>query len=437
MPVSSSLPADQGPHSLAQTVLRALSVSAVEPPPEDLLFFFFSALYEVSFRSDQGAPLRGRVIWQAPKSDLNDDPEHLRLTPPVPFSAGSLASLLGGAQPPPALLVSEGETHPLVICGIAPSRACLPKHCLFSADLLGPAQLKVEAGLDYPIELRRNRLHLPTQNIFGRGPVRARLFSLLETLYPAVLNLLPVEIAGSPLLIAGSFPLPGGGVLLQEQQDWPETLTQFWVNALVLLLGQIGEAQRGGLVLLTPRRDRSALEESWIAPPHDGVYPQLRRLLEARALAAIIRQTETAEALTAALRQNPVPEDLLLQEPSLPADALIHDAEITAAAQLLASLARPDGTLCLTPQLELLSFGGQPRLHALPERVYLADDETASDLTPISSRSFGPRNQALLCLCYQDPSAIGFAFTQNGDLRAMLRHEDKLIVWNTVNLPRL
>lgn len=430
-------PADQGPHHLAQTVLRALSVSMPEPPPEDLLFYCFSALYEASFRSDPIAPLRGRIIWQALKGDSDDAPAHLRLTPPMPFSVGSLTALLAGTPAPPTLLVSEGEMHPLVIHGIAPGRVEPSAPCVFHADILGPAQLKVEAGLDYPIELRRNRLHLSTQNVFGRGPVRARLASLLETLYPALLPLLPAEIAGSPLLAAGSFPLPGGGVLLQEQQDWPEMLTQFWVNALVLLLGQIGEAQRGGLVLLTPRRDRSALEEGWLAPPHAGVYPQMRRLLEQRASAAIIRQTEAAEALTAPLGQNLPPDALLLQEPSLSADALARDGEITRAAQFLASLVRGDGPLCLTPQLELLAFGGQPSRPVLPERVYLAAEETASDLSPISSRSFGPRNQALLSLCYQDPNAVGFAFTQDGDLRAMLRQRDKLIVWNTVNLPRL
>ena len=427
-------PADQGPQHLAQTVLRALSVSVPEPPPEDLLFCFFLALYEASFRSDQGAPLRGRIIWQAPGDDLDDSPGHLRLTPPIPFSVGNLAALLTGTPSPSALLVSEGESHPLVIHGIASSRDGVLPPGMFHADILGPAHLKVEAGLDYPVELRRNRLHLSTQNVFGRGPVRARLASLLETLYPAVLTLLPAEIAGSPLLAAGSFPLPGGGVLLQEQQDWPETLAQFWMNTLIFLLEQIGETQRNGLVLLTPRR--TSQEEGWLTPPQGSVYPQLRRLLEQKAAAAIVRQTEAAEALMAAPHQPP-PDALLLQEPDLSADILTCDGEIAHAAQFLASLARGDGPLCLTPQLELLSFGGQPSLHALPERVYLAADETASELTLISSRSFGPRNQALLSLCHQDPNAVGFAFTQDGDLRAMLRQDDKLIVWNTVNLPRL
>ena len=435
MQVPSSLTADCGPQHLTQVTLRALSVSVPNPPEEALLFCFFSALYEASFRSSQGAPLQGRVIWHTP-SDLETADDYLHLTPPVPFSAGSLTALLAGVKSPSVLLVGQGDDiSPLVILGIAASALKLTAPPVLSAELLGPAHLKVEAGLDYPLELRRNRLHLPMQNVFGRGPVQARLFSLLGSLFPAVQTLLPAEIAGSPFLTAGSFPLPGGGVLLQEQQDWPETLTQFWIGGLVLLLAEISELRRSSLVLLTPRRDLSAVNDPWLTPPHEAVYPQLRRLLEHRASAAIVRQVETARSLSAALLHEHSPEALVLQEPILPKEALAGDAEITGAARLLASLAQEEGPLRLTPQLELLSFGGQPSVQALPERVYLAEDETGAALALISSRSFGPRNQALLSLCYQDPDALGFAFTQDGDLRAMLRQGDKLIVWNSIYLP--
>lgn len=434
MQVSSRSATDHGPQSLAQTVLRALSVSLPNPPQESLLHFFFSALYEASFRSDHGVPLTGRVAWHAP-GDVDTAAKHLRLTPPVPFSTGSLAALLAGTKPPSAVLVSEGKPHLLVIHGIAPAPSALHSPPLLTAELLGPANLRVETGLDSPLELRRNRLYLSTQNVLGGGLVRARLSSLLEMLFPAVQSLLPAEIAGSPLLTAGSFPLPGGGVLLQEQQDWPETLTQYWISALIALLAQIGAMHRSSLVLLTPHRDHSGAEDHWLTPPHRASYPDLRHLLEHRASAAIRGQVEAAQALTAGLLHAASPAALFLQEPLLPNEVLTGDSEVTHAAQFLAALAQGEGPLRLAPQLELLSFGGQPGLHALPERVYLATEETASDLTLISSRSFGPRNQALLSLCYQEPHAVGFAYTQEGDLRAMLRHGDKLIVWNSVSLP--
>ena len=254
--------------------------------------------------------------------------------------------------------------------------------------------------------------------------------------------LLPEDVASSPLLSAGSFPLPGGSVLIQEQ-DWPELLEQFWVQALVLLLRRMDEGRRGGCVLLLPRREPSAAgrgtNEIWPALPHEASFPQLRRRLEQSAAAAITRQVESVQKLSERTGSSPrelLPDDLVLQEPTLPQGLLTCDPQIMEAIGLLAPLACGDGPLRLDPALELISFGGQPSTAALPERVFLAGDEAGSDLTPISSRSFGPRNQALLSLCRQNPEAVGFALTSDGDLRAMLLHDDKLIVWDTVLLPR-
>ena len=432
-------PADQGPYHLAQTVGRALSISGSEPPPEEVLTLFFSALYEASFRGEAGGTLRGRIVWSDTPSTVSG--EFVRLSALVPLSAGSLALFLEGAVPPPILLVGRSETHPVVIYGILSGTHTAVPGALFSTHLLGPAHLKVETGLDYPLELRRNRLHLSTQKVFERGLVRARLSALFQPLYSAVQLLLPEDVASSPLLSAGSFPLPGGGVLLQEQ-DWPETLEQFWVHALTLLLRRMDESRHGGCVLVMPRREtpkeNGLPEETWLAPPSEASFSQLRQKLETIAAAAITHQVESVQRLSerTASPGGLLPDDLVLQEPSLPRDLLTSDPKITDAVGLLASLARLDGLLRLDPLLNLISFGGQPSAAALPERVYLAGDEAGSDLTPISFRSFGPRNQALLSLCRQNPDAIGFALTQDGDLRAMLLHDEKLIVWNTVLLPQ-
>jgi hypothetical protein len=431
---------DQGPHHLAQTVRRALSVTGIELPEEWLLEFFFDVLYQASFRVEKGRPQTGRVVWQSQdtRSDTAQS-EYLLLQQPVPLNVGSLISLLLGAESQSALLVSGAGTQPLVIQGIVRGGANLFQSGLFCVEILGPAHLKVEAGLDYPLELRRNRLHLSTQKVFERGPVRRRLSALLQNLFPAVKALLPGDIASSPLLSVGSFPLPGGNVLINEQ-DWPESLEQFWVNALVQLLGQIFETRQGGAVVLTQRRDSSARKDDWMPPPHEASFSQLRYLLEQRAAQAIIQQVQAVQSLTersASLKDIPL-DDMTLREPALQIDPLGNDPAITEAIKFLAALSGVDGVLRLDPSLDLISFGGQPNAGRLPERVYLAGDELAAeaDLSPISYRSFGPRNQALLGQCHQDPNAVGFAFTQDGDVRAMLWHEEKLVVWNNVHLPR-
>ena len=432
-------PADQGPHHLAQTVGRALSVFGSEPPPEEMLALFFSTLYEASFRGVGDGTLRGRVVWST--APCTAGAEFLRLSAPVLFSVSSLTLFLAGAAVPPVLLVGRSEIHPVAIYGILSSAHVPVPSTLFSTHILGPAHLKVETGLDYPLELRRNRLRLSTQKVFEHGLVRARLSALFQPLFSAVQARLPEDVASSPLLSAGSFPLPGGGVLIQEQ-DWPETLEQFWVHALTLLLRRMDEGQRGGCVLLMPRRETrkedNLPDETWLVPPSEASFSQLRQGLEKAAAAAIIRQVEAVQRLSerTASPGEPLPDDLILQEPTLPRELLTSDPQITGAIGLLASLAPLDGLLRLDPSLELISFGGQPSAAVLPERVYLAGDEAGCDLTPISLRSFGPRNQALLSLCRQNPDAVGFALTQDGDLRAMLLHDEKLIVWNTVLLPQ-
>ena len=429
---------DQGPHHLAQTIRRALSVSTADLPEEWLLDFFFDVLYQASFRVENGHPLTGRVMWPNPESRMDTgNLGLLKLHHPVPLTVANLAALLPGTQPEvSALLVSGAEGQSPVIQGIVRCRGALCRTGLFSVEILGPAHLKVDPGLESPVELRRNRLHLTTQKVLERGPVRNRLSALLQGLFPSVQKLLPVDIASSPLLSAGAFPLPGGAVLMSEQ-DWPETLEQFWTQALISLLQRIYQMRRGSTMLVTRRIEELAHSDDGTA--HGAGFSQLRHLLEQQAVQAILQQVEAVQALSEraeSLSEIP-PDDLTLHEPSLPNNRSGHGDEISPAIEFLASLARVDGFLRLDSHLDLITFGGQPGAANLPERIYLAGDETASEssLTPISFRSFGPRNQALLSQCHQNPDAVGFAFTQDGDVRAMLWHEEKLVVWNSVHLP--
>ncbi len=438
---------DQGPSHLAQAVFRALTVSVPEPPSEALLGEFFEALYQVSFRDQvnrgEGPPQLRRVVWQGPEECADSVSGFLRLMPPVPLHPGSLASLLTAAGDQAVVVSaepsSEGEAQALVILGIVPRGVEEGRCGLFRADILGPAHLKVEAGLDYPLELRRNRLRLSALNVFGRGPVQERLSALLQPVFPAVQAVLPPDIAASPLLSGGAFPLPGGSVLISEQ-EWPEIVEQFWLKAFALLLERVFEARTSGLVAVSPRPDadgQAEWDEDWTPQPHKAAYPQVRHLLEERAAEAIRQQVHAVGSLPERLASQSVSlDDLALQEPASRLRPPGSDPEIASALQMLASLTRAEGILRLDPHLDLVSFGGQPGASRMPERVYLAGDELASELTPISLRSFGPRNQALLRLCYQDPQALGFAFTQEGEIRAMLRQEEKLIVWNTILLPR-
>lgn len=449
---------DQGPHYLAEVVLRALSLDETKVADPALLTFFFDVLYEASFRSDAGHPLMGSVIWQDPSLlpsaslPLSEKQgwSYLSLAPPVPFNVNTVVSLVKGIDPQAsALAVYAADPRHPVIHGLVNYSAALadawvaedPARVspLFRATILGPSHLLVDVGLDQPVELMRNHLCTHAYDVLRRGPVRERLSAKLADLLPTLKVQLPPDIVSSLFLETESLPLVGGSVLINEH-DWSEILERLWADALIQLLLRVFQSRQGGSVLVTPNRTGNTQAEPLLTFASAAAYPQLRLLLERRLLFAITQHVVSAKALsewTRPLQEMP-PDDQALHEPDLMAGTPGIDQAIGQAIAFIASLAGFEGILLLNPQLDMNGFGGQPVTGAAPEDVYLAGDElaTEAELSPISFRSFGPRNQALIRYCCQDHEAIAFAFTQDGDMRAMMWLEGKVIVWNRVRLRR-
>ncbi len=115
---------DQGPHHLAEVVLRALTLTDMKAADPALLVFFFDVLYEASFRSDQGKPVRGSVLWQDPamlsSASLSrpDQPDwkYLSFTHSIPFNVNTFVSLAAGLDPHTAMLAvyAADPQHPVI-----------------------------------------------------------------------------------------------------------------------------------------------------------------------------------------------------------------------------------------------------------------------------------------------------------------------------------
>ena len=449
---------DHGPHRLAEVVLRALALHEAAPVIEpELLMFFFDVLYEASFRSDSGRSMTGSVLWQDPATLPAACPaaekqgcSYLSLTHPVPFNVNTLVSLTQGVDPQVSTLaVYAADPQRPVIHGIVSYGAASfasnedesprPPPFSFRAAILGPAHLTVDVGLDQPVELVRNQLYTDAHDVLRRGPVREKLSSELSGLLSTLKAQLAPDIVSSLSFEAEAFSLAGGSILINEN-DWSEILERLWADALVQLLLHILQGRQGGAVLVTPGRAAGQTEQLLTLPFATG-YSQLRLALEQRVLFAMTQQAHSVQTLsewTRPLQEMPL-DDLALHEPDLMTGPPGTDESIRQSGAFIASLAGIEGILLLTPQLDLHGFGGQSRTDLAPDEVYLAGDETATEteLTAISYRSFGPRNQALIRHCYQDHDAIAFAFTRDGDLRAMIWLEGKVVVWNRVGLHRL
>ncbi len=453
---------DRGPRQLAEAVLRALSLAVVDVPMPSALALFFDVLYEASFRTERGQPVLCSLLWQEPgafRRTPSFSPDQLPLcgsyvafTSPVPFGVGSVLNLAKVLDPQDAALAvwgGEGQTphiHGLVNYGAGSSLSAPAEWeaqagvCgSFRATILGPAHLSVDAGLDYPIELKRNTLRAHAQSPLRRGPLRDRLAAALRTLTPEVQAQLPPELAASSFLDAEAIPLKDGSVFRFEY-DWAGSLEKLWITTLTRILLKIRENGGGGAVLITPQAAESPERERRLQVSYALEFSGLQTLLQQRGAFWMTQFIQAAKALSEQPRtvREMRPEELALPEPDPRTGPVGSDHEINQAIAFIASLSRMDGLLLLTPQLALQGFGALSVGEGGEKDVYLAGDDQATEanLSSVPAHAFGPRCFALLRQCSLDPEALGFFLTQDGDLRAMLQHEDKILVWDPVRLPR-
>lgn len=102
----------------------------------------------------------------------------------------------------------------------------------------------------------------------------------------------------------------------------------------------------------------------------------------------------------------------------------------------LSSLSRIDGLLWLNHDLILQGFGVLITTKKEPVEVYRADDAHGKKLNPIEIHNFGTRHRSMVRQCWKDPRSVGFVVSQDGDVRAVTRHDGKIVVWESIRLQR-
>ena len=181
---------DRGPRHLAKIVLRALSVTDGAVPDRSLLTFFFHVLYKASFHLEGGQATVCSVLWLdaafPPASIFSSRAKHggsyLALTQPVPFNVNALVEMAAGMNPDAsALVVSPSAAGTPVIHGLinhgAESLRFGPRVAkdqagpsgAFHAKIVGPAHIRVDLGLEQPVELKHNQLYTQTHDVLRHG----------------------------------------------------------------------------------------------------------------------------------------------------------------------------------------------------------------------------------------------------------------------------
>jgi hypothetical protein len=102
----------------------------------------------------------------------------------------------------------------------------------------------------------------------------------------------------------------------------------------------------------------------------------------------------------------------------------------------LSHLSRVDGLILLSQDLTLRGFGVEITTKGDPKYVFKSNSVLAnkSSLKQVDFKHFGTRHRSMMRYCNCHEGSIGFVISQDGNVKAITKVEDKLIIWEDINL---
>lgn len=113
-------------------------------------------------------------------------------------------------------------------------------------------------------------------------------------------------------------------------------------------------------------------------------------------------------------------------------------SEIRGAIRYVSSLSCVDGLIVLNKQFEVKGFGAVIRFKPIPEKVYVSKTINVSDskLIPMSPDHYGTRHRSMFSYCWNNENCVGFVVSQDGDIRAIKKVKNKIIIWENIKVLR-
>lgn len=217
----------------------------------------------------------------------------------------------------------------------------------------------------------------------------------------------------------------------QVPAAWRHNPIDLSINTLNRLLLRIQNHGHGGTVLITPAQTQNGLNVKYLID-----YPRLSQALQELIFEELLFDNNFDKTESYIENHRPIPVPLYLDSVISPGNLDDCRSEIDGCVWFISLLSRVDGLVLLNPQLEVKGFGVEITYGLPPDNVYSAADELASEnkLTAVDYNHFGTRHRSTIRYCWAIPDSIGFVISQDGDVRAIMRINDKLILWENIRL---
>jgi hypothetical protein len=216
----------------------------------------------------------------------------------------------------------------------------------------------------------------------------------------------------------------------QEFRSFIPRMAETWIGTLCRLLISIQRYRHGGALLIT--RASTQLDIKYRIT-YDRLPRALRKLWVARLKANTARQ-EISQALDGDEEQ--ISSSAYLNEMISESDGEDYREEITGCVRFISSLSCVDGLILATPNLTVRGFGTEIRTKRESTETYLSGTPMISgaSMRKVNPNDYGTRHRSMMRYCFYHPSSVGFVVSQDGEIRAMTRVQDSLVLWENLKV---
>ena len=218
----------------------------------------------------------------------------------------------------------------------------------------------------------------------------------------------------------------------EENEVWDDQPNNLWATTLSRILIRIQNYKHGGSFIITNETSNDFDIKHHIQ--YDRVYSALKSLLKFS-----IAYNSYSNLIFDIDDEEQIPIELYLDESISDSDKEESSNELNGAIRFVASLSCIDGLVVINQQLGVEGFGTVVKNIKLPELVYISKTARINftKLDSINPNHFGTRHRAMFSYCWKNEGSLGFVVSQDGDIRAITKIGDKLIMWENIKVQHL
>jgi hypothetical protein len=406
-----------------------------DAPGRRIVQKLIETLFYASLRTEEARGVSCTVVFLGSEVDPHQSDQsgrrshryvYMPLARPVALTARALAKFSQAAQPWASSIAVRERNDRLEICGLfdqeihyqnalnREGEARFPRPGLFQVEIAGTGILTVYVDRKLLAKLSQESLVTVFHDVLNEGPIANRLLQYVDKLERKARRELKR--------------------ILKRQDATPLLLDAplLWLQTLSRILLGIRRLKHGGAVLLIPSAPTKDLAINFpISYQRTETLLERHLIASARWRAARNRmRTEYSEPASA------IPAALVQERRSAFNDREDAKKGELGCAAFISSLAGVDGLILLTGGLHVLGFGVEIKLRKDPVRVQRAGNALASPsrLKPLSLNEFGTRHRSMMRYCDRHPGSIGFIISQDGDIRAVIKTDRGLLLWENIQL---